>query len=94
MQALGEERSQNDRNFGSQAWHQEAPMVADALRRGTLLTVTATSGTQWRGYVCDRDGLGLLLDLHDGPGYKFFPWSSVEHMTIQEARHLIPGETL
>ena len=69
-------------------------MVADALGRGTLLTVTATSGTQWRGYVYDGDGLGLLLDLHDGPGYKFFPWASVEHVTIQEARHLRPGEAI
>jgi hypothetical protein len=31
-------------------------MVADALRRGTLLTVSATSGSESRGYVCDRDG--------------------------------------
>lgn len=71
-------------------------MVADALRRGTLLTVSATSGSQSRGYVCDRDSLGLLLDLHNVPGettgYRFFPWSSVEHLTIQEARHLRPGE--
>ena len=43
-------------------------MVADALRRGTLLTVSATSGSQSRGYVCDRDSLGLLLDLHNVPG--------------------------
>ena len=59
-------------------------MVADALRRGTLLTVSATSGSQSRGYVCDRDSLGLLLDLHNVPGettgYRFFPWSSVEHL--------------
>lgn len=52
-------------------------MVADALRRGTLLTVSATSGSQSRGYVCDRDSLGLLLDLHNVPGettgYRFFP---------------------
>jgi hypothetical protein len=71
-------------------------MVADVLRRGTLLTVSATSGTQSRGYVCDRDGLGLLLDLHSVPGettgYKFFPWSTVEHLEIHEARHLRPGE--
>jgi hypothetical protein len=57
-------------------------MVADALRRGTLLTVSATSGSESRGYVCDRDGLGLLLDLHSVPGgettgYKFLPWSSI-----------------
>jgi hypothetical protein len=71
-------------------------MVADALRRGTLLRVNLTSGAEWRGYVCDRDGLGLLLELHDvpsseGSGYKFFPWSRVEHLTIQEAHHLRPG---
>jgi hypothetical protein len=74
-------------------------MVADALRRGTLLTVTATSGTQWRGYVCDHDGLGLLLDLNGVPGdqatgYKLIPWPSVEVITIQEARHLRPGEAV
>lgn len=91
---MGERISQDE--SGSQAWHQEAPMVADALRRGTLLTVSSTSGTESRGYVCDRDGLGLLLDLHGVPGgeetgYRFFPWASVEHMTIQEARHLRPG---
>lgn len=95
---MGERRPQNGPRSGSEAWHQRAPMVADALRRGTLLTVSATSGTQSRGYVCDRDSLGLLLDLHSVPGettgYKFIPWSSVEHLTIQEARHLRPGEAV
>jgi hypothetical protein len=70
--------------------------VADALRRGTI---SATGGAEWRGYVCDRDGLRLLLDLHGVPGgeatgYKFFPWSSVEHIMIQEAHHLRPGAVL
>jgi hypothetical protein len=67
-------------------------MVADALRRSTLLTVTAASGAESRGYVCDRDGLGLLLDLHDGPAYRFYPWSSVDHVSIEEARHLRSSE--
>lgn len=74
-------------------------MVEDALRRGTLLRANVAGGAEWRGYVCDRDGLGLLLEIHDVPGgeaagYKFFPWSSVEHLTIEEARHLRPGGKL
>ena len=93
---MGERISRGEPGSGSQEWHQEASTVADALRRGTLLTVSATSGAQSRGYVCDRDGLGLLLDLHSVPGgetagYEFFPWTSVEHPTIHEARHLRTG---
>ena len=91
---MGDERSQNRLQPGSQVWHQEAPMVADTLRRGTLLTVAAASGAESKGYVCDRDSFGLLLDLHDGPGYRFYPWSSVVLITIQEARHLKPGEAV
>ncbi|MDF2702376.1 MAG: hypothetical protein K0S10_1320 [Rubrobacteraceae bacterium] len=89
---MGDERTLEGREPDLHRWHQEAPMMGDILRRGTLMTVTATGGGKSSGYVCDHDGLGLLLDLRGDPdgdatGYRLFPWSSVEHVMIKEASH-------
>ncbi|MDQ4003412.1 MAG: hypothetical protein M3259_06195 [Actinomycetota bacterium] len=92
------ERHRRKPRPGSQAWHQEAPMVVDALRRGTLVRVTLQSGSEHTGYVCDTDPTGLLLDPQDTQdddtlGYRLFPWHVIEYVTISpEARHRVPGE--
>ena len=96
---MGEERSRKKPQPGSQRWHQEAPMVDDALRRGTLVRVTLLSGPEHTGYICDTDTAGLLIDPQDTQeeddtlGYRLFPWRVVEYMTVSpEAHHRVPGE--
>ena len=66
-----------------------SPQISEAFGRGSFVSVTVRSGYDVSGYVCDRDGTGLLLDLRDPSGdpggYEFLPWSSMERVKIQEA---------
>ena len=72
----------------SQEWLAQAPKVADALKKGTVVSVTTWSGREITGVVCDREQAGLLLDLREpdaeSEGYSFLPWSSIEQVTIRE----------
>lgn len=65
-----------------------APGISGALRRGKFVYVSARIGNDLAGYVCDRDGAGLLLDVRDPngdpAGYEFLPWSSIERVGVRE----------
>ncbi len=95
---MSEERSSRRKpQPDSQEWHQQAPTVVDALKRGTLVRVSLQSGSEHTGYVCDSDETGLLLDPRDTDdetlGYRLFLWEVIEYITISpEARHRVPGE--
>ncbi len=64
-----------------------APKLADALKRGIVVSVQTWSGREVIGVVCDRDTAGLLLDVEkDGngaDGYSFLPWTSIEQVNIR-----------
>lgn len=64
----------------------EAPELSTALSRGRRVSVSARTGTDLTGYVCDHDGTGLLLDVRDPSGdptgYEFLPWSSIERVNV------------
>lgn len=66
-----------------------SPSIKEALGRGSRVSVVVRSGLDVSGYVCDRDGAGLLLDLRDPSGdpdgYEFFPWSSVERVRLRDS---------
>jgi hypothetical protein len=83
----------------SQEWLAQAPKVADALKKGTVVSVATWSGLEITGVVCDREQAGLLLDVRepdsDSEGYSFLPWSSIEQVKIQEVAQrrvkILPG---
>ena len=72
----------------SEQWLNQAPKVVDALKRGSLVSITTWGGRELSGTVCDREQTGLLLDVREpgdrGDGYVFLPWSSVEQVVIRE----------
>ncbi len=65
-----------------------APELRDFMTRGKFVSISATTGNDLAGYVCDRDGAGLLLDVRDPSGdptgYEFLPWSSIERVSNAE----------
>ncbi len=65
-----------------------APEISGFLYRGQFGRVSARTGQDLTGYVCDRDGNGLLLDVRDPSGdphgYDFLPWSSIERVSAEE----------
>jgi hypothetical protein len=67
---------------------EEAPEISGFLGRGSFVSVSARIGNDLAGYVCDRDGSGLLLDVRDPngdpTGYEFLPWSSIERVSVEE----------
>ena len=76
MASGGEERNEGMR--------EGAPEIPGFLGRGSFVSVSARTGNDLAGYVCDRDGAGLLLDVRDPSGdpggYEFLPWSSIERV--------------
>ena len=70
----------------AQGLREGSPEIAEALARGSFVWVSARVGNDLSGYVCDRDGSGLLLDVRDPSGdpsgYEFLPWSSIERLRI------------
>ena len=64
-----------------------SPELGEAFGRGGFVSVTVRSGYDVSGYVSDRDGVGILLDVRDPSGdpggYEFLPWSSIERVKIQ-----------
>lgn len=75
-------------NEESQHWANQTPKVADALKRGSPVSVTTWGGRELLGSVCDREQAGLLLDIRgpgaDADGFVFLPWSSIEQVAIRE----------
>ncbi len=72
-----------DRN--TEGMREGAPRITDFLGRGNLVTVSARTGIDLKGYVCDQNESGLLLDARDPSGdptgYEFLPWSSIERVS-------------
>ena len=72
----------------SQDWLAQAPKVSDALKKGMIVSISTWSSLEITGIVCDRDQVGLLLDLREpeaeSEGYSFLPWSSIEQVKIRE----------
>jgi hypothetical protein len=64
---------------------EDAPQIERFLGRGSLVTVSARTGVDLAGYVCDQNESGLLLDARDqsgdSTGYEFLPWSSIERVS-------------
>ena len=64
-----------------------APEIKGFLGRGSFVSVSARTGNDLAGYVCDRDGSGLLLEVRDPSGdpngYEFLPWSSIERVSVE-----------
>ncbi len=64
-----------------------APEIPGFLSRGSFVSVSARIGNDLAGYVCDRDGSGLLLEVRDPSGdphgYEFLPWYSIERISAE-----------
>ena len=65
----------------------DAPGLGGFFERGTLVFVSARTGNDLHGYVCEADGRGLLVDVRDPSGdpggYEFLPWSSIERVITE-----------
>ena len=68
-----------------QSMREDAPRIEGFLGRGSLVMVSARTGVDLAGYVCDQNESGLLLDARDPSGdptgYEFLPWSSIERVS-------------
>ena len=66
----------------------DAPGLDGFFRRGSYVSVSARTGNDLQGYVCDAGENGLLLDVRDASGdpggYEFLPWSSIERVGAAE----------
>jgi hypothetical protein len=66
---------------------EDAPEMQGFFGRGSFVLVSARTGNDVSGYVCDRDGNGLLIDVRDPSGdpsgYEFLPWSSIERVSTE-----------
>ena len=64
----------------------DAPRITGFFGRGTLVMVSARTGVDLEGYVCDQNESGLLLDARDSSGdptgYEFLPWWSIERVSV------------
>lgn len=69
----------------TQGLRQDAPQITGFLGRGTFVVVSARTGNDLEGYVCDQNESGLLLDVRDASGdpttFEFLPWSSIERVS-------------
>ncbi len=67
---------------------EDAPNISGGLERGMPVRISARIGSDLSGYVCDRDAVGLLLDVRHPSGvhasYEFIPWHSIERVTVEE----------
>jgi hypothetical protein len=63
----------------------DAPGMGGFFGRGARISVSARTGNDLQGYVCDTNGDGILLDVRDAGGdpmgYEFLPWSSIERVS-------------
>ena len=86
----------DERTFGrrsqdrTQGLREGSPQIAEALARGSFVSVSARVGNDVSGYVCDHGGSGLLLDVRDPSGdpggYEFLPWSSIERLRVHGSK--------
>jgi len=64
---------------------EDAPRIEGFMGRGSMVMVSARTGVDLAGYVCDQNESGLLLDARDpsgaSTGYEFLPWSSIERVS-------------
>ena len=69
----------------TEGMREDAPRLTDFLGRGSMVTVSARTGVDLEGYVCDQNENGLLLDSRDPSGdptgFEFLPWSSIERVS-------------
>ena len=76
---------ESDGTESKQSMREDAPRIEDFLGRGSLVTVSARTGVDLAGYVCDQNESGLLLEARDPSGdptgYEFLPWSSIERVS-------------
>ena len=72
---------------GNGGMREGAPEIPGFLGRGSFVSISARTGNDLAGYVCDRDGSGLLLEVRDPSGdphgYEFLPWSSIERVIAE-----------
>lgn len=84
--ALAEERTEDLNNLNK--IKDEAPDISSGLKRGRLVKISARIGSDLSGYVCDRDAVGLLLDVRHPSGvhadYEYITWQSIERVTVEE----------
>ena len=73
-----------------ESMQEDAPRIEGFLGRGSLVTVSARTGVDLAGFVCDQNESGLLLDARDPSGdptgYEFLPWSSIERVSAGSTR--------
>lgn len=66
----------------------EAPEIPGFLGRGNFVSVSARTGNDISGFVCDWNETGLLIDVRDqggdATGYELLPWSSVERVIVED----------
>ena len=79
---MAEERVEDSKRL-----REDAPNISGGLERGAPVRISARIGSDLSGYVCDRDAVGLLLDVRHPSGvhasYEFIPWHSVERVTVE-----------
>jgi len=85
---MDDQSGARNRSADSQQWTNQVPKVTDALKRGSLVSITTWGGRELSGAVCDHEQTGLLLDVREtddnADGYVFLPWSSIEQVAIRE----------
>jgi hypothetical protein len=76
---------ERDETTNTEGMREDAPRLTSFLGRGSLVTVSAKTGIDLEGYVCDQSESGLLLDSRDPSGdptgFEFLPWSSIERVS-------------
>ena len=69
----------------NEGMREDAPRLEGFLGRGSRVRISARTGVDLAGYVCDQNENGLLLDARDPSGdptgYEFLPWSSIERVS-------------
>ena len=69
----------------TEGMREDAPQITGFLGRGTFVVISARTGNDLEGYVCDQNESGLLLDVRDASGdpttFEFLPWSSIERVS-------------
>lgn len=72
---------------GTAGMRGDAPGLGGFFERGSLVFVSARTGNDLQGYVCEADERGLLVDVRDPSGdpggYEFLPWSSIERVITE-----------
>ena len=62
-----------------------APGIGGFFGRGSRVSVSARTGNDLQGFICEVNENGLLLDVRDASGdpgdYEFLPWHSIERVS-------------